>query len=436
MDVAPAALIPDASSPGPALTLRLVTNTAASRLLRLPAELRDHIYRLVLREPRLWERRHKPTCADHNPAIATETPPFAMSDWLHDPADPAECWRVAHARARRQGLGLLAVNRQVHAEASPVFWRHATFCFRRGVGICWNLDGLPAVWPRIRSVSIMNFDSSEGGDILVCDSDVLETLALLPNLVELELQAPYLELRLRRFLLLRALRTLRVVRLAHSYLDLLTPWEQKIYVALPWELQMPQCSDAGHGAEEIRGEGPCQRCLEVLNRFCDVSKTMLDKPLRYIRPVTTRLMYLDVPWTEEEACIVPVKLRQGEGHLPVRVWGLPTRTLREREAAGRKRGIPAPVTKRAVPVRFVTEEEEEAESARRGRSSRSYRCRQERAERVQAEEQKVRRERRDEEVKREAKREKTAEKKAMKVKQRGEKEMQAERKAARKRAAR
>jgi hypothetical protein len=91
--------------------------------LGLPRELRELIYELVLVEPPKWERRHKSTC-DHAPSNTTqfETPPF-------------NTWELCQCRLDRgcdcalRSVGLLAVNRRIHAEAAPVFWTRNVFSF-------------------------------------------------------------------------------------------------------------------------------------------------------------------------------------------------------------------------------------------------------------------------------------------------------------------
>lgn len=125
-------LILDPDSPD-ATTSRLVTNSAASRLLQLPRELRDVIYSYTVVEPGYWERRNKPSCKEYNPSILLEWPPFEVSDFEESKDESGWGWRGTHGCAKRRGLGLLSVNKQIHQEASPIFWDNNTVCYREAI---------------------------------------------------------------------------------------------------------------------------------------------------------------------------------------------------------------------------------------------------------------------------------------------------------------
>lgn len=85
--------------------------------LGLPREVRDLIYAFTLAQPIKWSRRHRATC-EHCPRTCTlfERPLFTYAE------QPCTC-------IRRTGLALLLANRQVHAEAAPIFWARNTHCF-------------------------------------------------------------------------------------------------------------------------------------------------------------------------------------------------------------------------------------------------------------------------------------------------------------------
>lgn len=88
--------------------------------LGLPREIRDIIYDMVLMEPPLWERRHRPLCKQC--PRDTDTFEHPLFDFASD--DRCDC-------SIRCNTGLLGVNRQIHAETAPLFWSKNVFCFDR-----------------------------------------------------------------------------------------------------------------------------------------------------------------------------------------------------------------------------------------------------------------------------------------------------------------
>ncbi|KAK2812728.1 hypothetical protein FQN50_001056 [Emmonsiellopsis sp. PD_5] len=93
----------------------------ACKFLQLPPELRRLIYAYVLIEPDRLAKRHSPFCS-HYPgrsSTAPEAPPFLTDRYYYS---KCKC-------LRRQGMNLLLANRQIHAEASPVFWSKNSFDF-------------------------------------------------------------------------------------------------------------------------------------------------------------------------------------------------------------------------------------------------------------------------------------------------------------------
>lgn len=92
--------------------------TRKTNFMDLSRELRDNIYEFALIETDKWDRRHKYNCS-HCPRFRNEieTPLFLTGNW-----------QGCRCRARTS-LNLLLVNRQVNAEAAPIFWKNNTFCF-------------------------------------------------------------------------------------------------------------------------------------------------------------------------------------------------------------------------------------------------------------------------------------------------------------------
>lgn len=97
-------------------------------LLDLPAELRNLIYHFALIDPPLWKKRHSPFC-EYSPRTVDDIPipPMAliMLPTKH-PLPQCPC-------TRRQGIKLLRACRQVHHEASPIFWSKNVFLFNKRV---------------------------------------------------------------------------------------------------------------------------------------------------------------------------------------------------------------------------------------------------------------------------------------------------------------
>jgi hypothetical protein len=98
---------------------------APKGLLGLPIELRTLIYECVLLDPPKWDRHHKATCK------------FCPRDTRSHEIPIFDCFEECVCTLERacdcglrQGLNLLLVNRQIHAEAAPIFWGQNTFLFQ------------------------------------------------------------------------------------------------------------------------------------------------------------------------------------------------------------------------------------------------------------------------------------------------------------------
>ncbi|KAK2802188.1 hypothetical protein FQN51_004869 [Onygenales sp. PD_10] len=96
----------------------------ACRFLQLPPELRRLIYAYALIDPDRLTIRHSPFCPHYPGRSSTdlEEPPFLTTMYYHS---KCKC-------LRRQGMNLLLANRQIHAEASPLFWSKNSFDFDFG----------------------------------------------------------------------------------------------------------------------------------------------------------------------------------------------------------------------------------------------------------------------------------------------------------------
>lgn len=87
------------------------------RLLALPRELRDEIYKWTLVERPRWEKPHRPCCPYHPGRCGqVRQPPFMLA-------------RKHCSCAARKGVALLRLNRQIHEEAAPLFWGLNAHCF-------------------------------------------------------------------------------------------------------------------------------------------------------------------------------------------------------------------------------------------------------------------------------------------------------------------
>lgn len=320
--------------------LRLVTNSAASRLLQLPRELRDTIYRYVLIEPRLWERRHKPSCSKYNPPITYEYLPFATPDFVKDEEDPDGWgWFATHSCAKRLGVSLLGVNKQIHDEASPIFWDNNAFCYETPRVFTDGVEP-PSLLPKIQKLSFMNFREDEGRDVLFRSRESFQIMAQMPNLRELEVQQSWSsEPPHRRLLALKALKVMTVLHLTPTYLAFEESWEQRIFTDLAWDLEMPQCDDKVHREYQVRDKVVCQPCLKVLEEYERMSRDMPWRTIygrRGIYGLLRKLERLDFPWITEDYRTMLVKLKGEDGNLEARIWGLPTSSIAQHERAYRK----------------------------------------------------------------------------------------------------
>ncbi len=129
---------------------------------RLPVELRTHIYRYCLLELPRWEKRHGAAC-QHAPRdyMSLERPPFTFStDTSMGPVKNGRLGLVLASCdcAKRKGLSLLRLNRQIHREAAAIFWTGNVFCWQRPVTFVKNISaGVRDEYRRlIRHISIVS----------------------------------------------------------------------------------------------------------------------------------------------------------------------------------------------------------------------------------------------------------------------------------------
>lgn len=94
------------------------------------------IYHYALIDPPFWDKRHSPFC--HYSAKTVDdipVPPVALTMWpTKHPLPACPC-------TRRQGLKLLRTCRQIHSEASPIFWSHNVFLFNERVDFITCVGG-------------------------------------------------------------------------------------------------------------------------------------------------------------------------------------------------------------------------------------------------------------------------------------------------------
>lgn len=187
-------------------------------LLQVPYEIRAIIYAYALTEPILWDRAHSPYCHYQPRDTSTlDIPPFFLvgdecdqyDDYGHHKdhdENPNRDLNMPSGNlprpslcpcARRKGLGLLLLSRQVYKEASPLFWERSTFCFLDvntfSASVLHFLR--PSIVERIRSVSIMYAQHFASGMISDIEDDDYEpavwglwnAVARCKNLLKLEL---------------------------------------------------------------------------------------------------------------------------------------------------------------------------------------------------------------------------------------------------------
>ena len=170
-------------------------------------------------EPRRWDKRHIKTCPYYDPSAAVDVPPYRVSVGVNFPFWTGGVSRPEYVNQegdvmyyfeecddvclRRQGLALLGTNKQVHEEASPMFWKNATFCFDKAEEVFNKNIPLPdSALSKIRKFSLVIPRGIKRGE-MVADYETWNSTSLpwhtrwaligllkeMSNLVELELSA-------------------------------------------------------------------------------------------------------------------------------------------------------------------------------------------------------------------------------------------------------
>ncbi|KAK2027796.1 ribosomal protein L32 [Colletotrichum zoysiae] len=145
--------------------------SSSKRLLGLPLELRNHIYRHALVAPPKHSRTHDDDCHFRHNHTATSIEPAAcfVLDVATDPIPrdyyiyrrdpPLQC-----RCAKRAALNLLLACRQVYREATPVFWSANTFVFYHAddFTVCVGARLRAACRPLLRHVYIASATREDG----------------------------------------------------------------------------------------------------------------------------------------------------------------------------------------------------------------------------------------------------------------------------------
>ncbi|TQN66666.1 hypothetical protein CSHISOI_08768 [Colletotrichum shisoi] len=105
--------------------------------LQLPREVRDQIYECSLVEPKRHDISHEADCSHKSTQSQLWEPPAFLLKNVMIRENP---YRLVAESAcdcdKRKCMNLLLANRQVHAEAAPVFWSRNAFCFLSAFEVC------------------------------------------------------------------------------------------------------------------------------------------------------------------------------------------------------------------------------------------------------------------------------------------------------------
>ncbi|GJC93260.1 ribosomal protein l32 [Colletotrichum higginsianum] len=98
--------------------------------MQLPREVRDQIYEYSLVEPQRHEISHESGCFyKSTQSLRWEPPAFLLKNVVICENPYRLVTESACDCDKRKCISLLLANRQIHAEAAPVFWSQNTFCF-------------------------------------------------------------------------------------------------------------------------------------------------------------------------------------------------------------------------------------------------------------------------------------------------------------------
>lgn len=282
------------------LVIREPHHTKPSRLLGLPRELRDITYRLVLVEAPLWDKRHKVGCPARNPSQACERPVYRMRDdefpeignryrlpWptLAESLSEDKLEVCENLCRYRQGLSLRQANKQIRDETEEIFWSGNVFCYDHGgelvhdLGSCHCFDRLDGAYfgyegcmPESAKSKVRRLSFREALPWYRVPSDkigrVLSALQALPNLMELELPARFLNKTAPKDFARLDLPYLATVRAGRFDTIVVDAGSTKLDVYFSFSVTMPDCHRREHREDLLRwssdhvgdSRATCSRC--------------------------------------------------------------------------------------------------------------------------------------------------------------------------------
>ena len=130
----------------------------------------NKIWELVVIEPTIWDRRHKPACSFHDEKQVSQRTVHKSScprdrktnrNGSTDQASEAELDSCHQLCVRRAGLGLLATCRQIYNEAGSIFYADTTFCWSNRNSFVTDVNALSErSRANIRRISLFEDDST------------------------------------------------------------------------------------------------------------------------------------------------------------------------------------------------------------------------------------------------------------------------------------
>lgn len=143
--------------------LRLVDRDC--RLLRLPGELRELVWKFALVEPHMLDRPHRHDCEFHSSVGDGILPPALIQRGVMSAAVPVTETAKAHCQkycGKRQGLSLLRTCRQVHSEAEGLLLRLNQFSFGQAQEIGKVFFALPTrIADQLSNLDLTELDHAE-----------------------------------------------------------------------------------------------------------------------------------------------------------------------------------------------------------------------------------------------------------------------------------
>ena len=136
-----------------------VLSMVGFRLLELPPELRERIYGFALPQPTTYDIKTY-TTMDATCNRASKTKVVSTNTFLSHDSHRGQ--KFDHANAKWRGgppseLSLLLVNKQIHAEATPFFYRSNCFRFHTKIGARINLF-IETIGPSVQHLGEIKLD--------------------------------------------------------------------------------------------------------------------------------------------------------------------------------------------------------------------------------------------------------------------------------------